>query len=152
MTGILHHHGLNKTRSTIHLPQRANGRRSGRYDPQPNHPEPTLDIVYEQIADSRLESDTIGVLSNREESHNAWAVTGSALTFNMNELATNTGYTADQFPVAPFHRAGEYLQAVARQHLLHHKTPEGPFINGGRRPEALRRPRPDPTAHRQVLR
>ena len=53
---------------------------------------------------------------------NAWSVTGRALTFNMNELATNTGYPADQFPNAPFTSANDYFHAIADQHMLHLQT------------------------------
>ncbi|KAG7290674.1 hypothetical protein NEMBOFW57_000677 [Staphylotrichum longicolle] len=51
-----------------------------------------------------------------------WAVTGRPLTYNMNELATMTGYPTDQFPTTHFERDSDYFETVARQHLLHLKT------------------------------
>lgn len=37
----------------------------------------------------------------------------------MNELATVAGYPHDQFPIAPFNRASDYLRSVANEHLTH---------------------------------
>jgi hypothetical protein len=53
---------------------------------------------------------------------NTWSVTGRALTFKMNELATDTGYPADQFPNAPFTSASDYFHAIADQNMLHLQT------------------------------
>lgn len=37
----------------------------------------------------------------------------------MNELATNTGYPANQFPNTPLDSASDFFQAVAQQYKLH---------------------------------
>lgn len=88
--------------------------------------EATLDTIYDQLADyllqlSRLEFPSIGAIS-KHVSSGAWAVTGRPLTYNMNELATMTGYPTDQFPTTHFERASDYFETVARQHLLHLKS------------------------------
>ena len=49
-------------------------------------------------------------------------VTGRPLTFDMNILATSTGYPMDQFFNAPFDCASDFFESVAQQHLLHLKT------------------------------
>ncbi|KAH6636446.1 hypothetical protein F5144DRAFT_488055 [Chaetomium tenue] len=88
--------------------------------------EATLDTIYDQLADyilqiSQLEFSSIGAISKDARS-GTWSVTGRPLTFNMNELATNTGYPADQFPNAPFTRASDYFHALADHHTLHLRT------------------------------
>ncbi|KAK3295839.1 uncharacterized protein B0H64DRAFT_156204 [Chaetomium fimeti] len=92
----------------------------------PTIEEATLDTIYDQLADyilqlSRLKFSSIGAISKDADS-NTWSVTGRPLTFNMNELATNTGYPADQFPDGPFTRASDYFHAIADQHTLHLRT------------------------------
>ncbi|CAG9946349.1 unnamed protein product [Clonostachys rosea f. rosea IK726] len=47
----------------------------------------------------------------------------------MNELATNTGYPADQFPTTPFDRASDFFQAVAQQYILHLATQRNLAVN-----------------------
>lgn len=91
----------------------------------PTISEDMLDTVYIQLADymlqiSRLELPHIGVIS--KDASETWTVTGKPLTYNMNELASSTGYPVDQFPTAPFDHASDFFQSTARQHLLHLKT------------------------------
>ncbi|EAQ91085.1 hypothetical protein CHGG_03020 [Chaetomium globosum CBS 148.51] len=88
--------------------------------------EATLETIYDQLADyilqiSQLEFSSIGAIS-KDVSSGTWSVTGRPLTFNMNELATNTGYPADQFPNAPLIHASDYFHALADHHLLHLRT------------------------------
>jgi aminoglycoside phosphotransferase (APT) family kinase protein len=88
--------------------------------------ETTLDTIYDQLADyllqlSRLEFSSIGAIS-KDAASSTWAVTGRPLTYNMNELATLTGYPADQLPTTHFESASDYFDTIARQHLLHLKT------------------------------
>ncbi|KAJ5561572.1 hypothetical protein N7535_003967 [Penicillium sp. DV-2018c] len=61
----------------------------------------TLDKIYYQIASCE------------------WNVTGRPLTYNMNKLATDSGYPVDQFPTAPFDRTSDYLSSIAKEHLTH---------------------------------
>lgn len=87
--------------------------------------EETLDIVYDQLADyilqiSRLEFPLIGAIS--KDTLGTWAVTSRPLTYDMNELATGTGYPSDQFPTAPFSCASDFFHAIAQQRLLHLHT------------------------------
>jgi hypothetical protein len=87
--------------------------------------EETLDTIYDQVANSmlqisRLEFPYIGAIS--KDASKTWTVTGRPLIYNMNELASSTGYPEDQFPAAPFDNASAIFQSVARQHLLHLKT------------------------------
>ncbi|KAL2024490.1 hypothetical protein VTK56DRAFT_8301 [Thermocarpiscus australiensis] len=88
--------------------------------------EATLDAIYDQLADyllqlCRLEFSSIGAIS-KDETSKTWAVTGRPLTFDMNVLATNTGFPADRFPTAPFDRASDFFCSIARQLDLHLKT------------------------------
>lgn len=97
------------------------------YEPavlNPNLDEELLDIVYEQIADymlqiSQLTFPRIGAIS-RDGAAKAgvWAVTGRPLTFNMNILATTTGYPVDGFHTEPLDSARDFFELVAQQHLL----------------------------------
>ncbi|MCJ1253646.1 hypothetical protein MMC24_001458 [Lignoscripta atroalba] len=87
----------------------------------------TLDIVYRQISDFILqlyEHDFthIGAISQDFNGVNTSSVTGRPLTYNMNELATSTGYPTDQFPTELFASANEYFKALADQHLIHLQT------------------------------
>ncbi|KAL5331394.1 hypothetical protein ACEPPN_000924 [Leptodophora sp. 'Broadleaf-Isolate-01'] len=85
-----------------------------------------LDTIYDQLADymlqiSRLDFARIGAIS-KDPTSNTWSVTGRPLTYNMNELATSTGYPIDRFPTAPFDRASDYFKSVATEHLIHLQT------------------------------
>ncbi|KAI5862555.1 hypothetical protein GGS23DRAFT_81747 [Durotheca rogersii] len=87
--------------------------------------EETLDVIYNQLADfilqiSRLEFPLIGAIS--KDASETWTVTGRPLTYDMNELATGTGYPADQLPTAQFRRASDFFQSISNQRLLHLKT------------------------------
>ena len=89
-------------------------------------PDAMLDTIYDQLADyilqiSRLEFPRIGAIS-KDHASNTWSVTGRPLTYNMNELATSTGYPIDRFPDAPFDRATDYFRSVACEHLIHLQT------------------------------
>ncbi|KAK1763804.1 hypothetical protein QBC33DRAFT_596497 [Phialemonium atrogriseum] len=89
--------------------------------------EATLDKVYEQIADymlqiSCLAFSRIGAISKDDGESGTWTVTGRPLTFDMNILATSTGYPVDQFHTAPLDLASDFFELVARQHLLHLDT------------------------------
>ena len=85
-----------------------------------------LDKVYLQIADfllqlSRLEFSSIGAISENGNS-NSWSVTGRPLTYNMNELASVSGYPTRQFPIIPFDHASDYLKSLTQEHLIHLQT------------------------------
>jgi hypothetical protein len=89
----------------------------------PNIENAILDKIYYQIADyilqlSQLTFTRIGAIS-KDHTTNTWSVTGRALTYNMNELSTVTGYPDDQFPTTPFDRASDYFRSVANEHLTH---------------------------------
>ncbi|KAL9117030.1 MAG: hypothetical protein Q9187_006439, partial [Circinaria calcarea] len=86
----------------------------------------TLDIVYDQIADymlqlSQLDFTGIGAVSE-DPASNTWSVTGRPLTYNMNELASVSGYPVDEFPTAQFASVNEYFQNLANEHLIHLRT------------------------------
>jgi aminoglycoside phosphotransferase (APT) family kinase protein len=86
----------------------------------------TLNTIYDQLADymlqiSRLDFPRIGAIS-KDHVSNTWSVTGRPLTYNMNELATCTGYPVDRFPTTPFDRASDYFRSVASEHLIHLRT------------------------------
>jgi Phosphotransferase enzyme family len=86
----------------------------------------TLDILYDQIADyivqlSELDFNSIGSISE-DPTSNTWSVTGRPLTYNMNELATVSGYPIDKFPAAHFASANMYFQNLANEHLIHLQT------------------------------
>jgi hypothetical protein len=83
----------------------------------------TLDIVYDQIANymvqlSELDFTGIGAISE-DPASNTWSVTGRPLTYNMNELATVSGYPIGKFPTAQFSSANEYFQNLANEHPIH---------------------------------
>lgn len=82
-----------------------------------------LDKVYPQIADylhqlSKLEFTGIGAIS-QDGNSGAWLVTRRPLTYNMNELASVSGFPMDQFPATPLSSTGEFLRWTAQQHLTH---------------------------------
>lgn len=86
----------------------------------------TLDTIYDQLADymlqiSQLDFPRIGAIS-KDHTSNTWSVTGRPLTYNMNELATSTGYPIDRFPTEPFDCASTYFRSVASEHLIHLET------------------------------
>src|SRR4051812_14791749 len=92
----------------------------------PDIDDATLDTIYDQLADyilqiSRLNFSRIGTISKNNVS-NTWSVTGRPLTYNMNELATSTGYPIDRFPTAPFDCASDYFKSIANEHLIHLQT------------------------------
>lgn len=71
---------------------------------QANADEETLDTIYSQLIDyllqiSQLEFPQIGAIS--KDASDTWTVTGKPLTYNMNELASSTGYPVDQFRLSP---------------------------------------------------
>lgn len=85
-----------------------------------------LDTVYDQIADymvqlSQLDFTAVGAISEDVNS-TTWSVTGRPLTYDMNELATVSGYPIHQFPELPFSSATEYFQNLPNEHLMHLKT------------------------------
>ncbi|KAL8939465.1 MAG: hypothetical protein Q9211_002734 [Gyalolechia sp. 1 TL-2023] len=85
-----------------------------------------LDVVYDQIADymlqlSELDFNSIGSISE-DPTSNTWSVTGRPLTYNMNELATVSGYPTDKFPAAPFASVTMYFQNLANEHMIHLRT------------------------------
>jgi hypothetical protein len=85
-----------------------------------------LDKVYDQIASfmlqlSQLDFSRIGVIA-KDPASNTWSVNRRPLTYNMNELATVSGYPIDKFPTAPFTSAIEYFQNLANEHLIHLQT------------------------------
>lgn len=87
--------------------------------------EETLDTIYNQLADyilqiSQLEFSLIGAIS--KDTSDTWTVANRPLTYNINELATGTGYPIDQLPTAQFHRTSDFFQSVSNQRLLHLKT------------------------------
>lgn len=85
-----------------------------------------LDNIYDQIADymfqlSRVNFAGIGAISE-DPTRKTWSVTARALTYNMNELATVSGYPLDIFPKAQFTSAREYFRNLANEHLTHLRT------------------------------
>jgi hypothetical protein len=61
-----------------------------------------LDTVYDHIAGylvqlSMLDFTAIGAISEDYHDSNTWSVTGRPLTYNMNELATVSGYPTGSF-------------------------------------------------------
>ncbi|EEH47042.1 uncharacterized protein PADG_03140 [Paracoccidioides brasiliensis Pb18] len=93
----------------------------------PDIDDTTLNIVYRQIADFmlqlyNLDFTHIGAISEVAEGANTWAVTGRPLTYNMNELATCTGYPINRLPTERFASANEYFKSLADQHLVHLHT------------------------------
>jgi hypothetical protein len=86
----------------------------------------TLDTIYDQLANyilqiSQLDFPRIGAIS-KDHVSNTWSITRRPLTYNMNELATSTGYPIDQFPTTLFDCASDYFRSVASQHLIHLRT------------------------------
>lgn len=90
----------------------------------PNIDNSILTKIYRQTADyllqlSQLTFPRIGAISKDDDN---WSVTNRPLTYNMNELATVTGYPCDLFPTSTFGRASEYLKSVAHEHMVHLRT------------------------------
>ncbi|KAH7309056.1 kinase-like domain-containing protein [Stachybotrys elegans] len=83
-----------------------------------------LTNIYLQIADyllqlSRLTFPRIGAISKHGD---GWSVANRPLTYNMNELATVTGYPRNLFPTSTFGHVGEYLKSLAHEHMAHLRT------------------------------
>ena len=90
---------------------------------KPDIDDMTLDIIYDQIADyivqlSELDFTGIGAITE-DPTSNTWSVTGRPLTYNMNELATVSGYPVGEFPTTQFSTADEYFRNLANEHLTH---------------------------------
>lgn len=86
----------------------------------------SLEIVYDQIAGymiqlSELDFSSIGAISEDPVS-NTWSVTRRPLTYNMNELATVSGYPINEFPTEKFASVNKYFQNLANEHLIHFRT------------------------------
>lgn len=86
----------------------------------------TLDTVYNQIADymvqlAALDFRSIEAISEGPTS-NTWSVTGRPLTYNMNELATVSGYPIHKFSTTQFLSVTAYFQNLASEHLVHLRT------------------------------
>lgn len=58
----------------------------------------------------------------KDPASNTWSVTGRPLTYNMNELATVSGYPTDKFPSTPFASVSTYFENLANEHLIHLRT------------------------------
>ena len=89
----------------------------------PKIDKPTLDIVFDQIADIILQLfqfnfPRIGAIS-KDSASNTWSVTGRPLTYSINELATTTFYPVDKFPTAPFKSASDYFKSLIYEHITH---------------------------------
>ncbi|WEW60250.1 hypothetical protein PRK78_005735 [Emydomyces testavorans] len=85
-----------------------------------------LDTIYDQLADymiqfSKLDFARIGAISEDPNS-NTWSVSGRPLTYNMNELATSSGYPVDKFPSNQFTSAHEYFLYLTDEHWVHFQT------------------------------
>ena len=88
--------------------------------------ENVLDTVYQQIAEFLLQITTFnfnstGAISERP-TQGMWTVTGRPLAYNMNEIATVSGYPMDEFPSTSFSSTYEYLEALGKEHLIHFRT------------------------------
>jgi hypothetical protein len=70
---------------------------------------------------SELDFAGIGAISE-DPASNIWSVTGRPLIYNINELATVSGYPIDKFPTAQFASANEYFQNLANEYLIHLRT------------------------------
>lgn len=93
---------------------------------KPDIDDAILDTIYDQIADymvqlSELDFTGIGAISEVHTS-NVWSVTGRPLTYNMNELATVSGYPMDKFTTTHFSSTNEYFQNLANEHMVHLRT------------------------------
>lgn len=88
----------------------------------PNVDMAKLDIIYEQIAGfmlelSRLDFQHIGAISGET---GRWSVTGRPLTYDMNEIVTIGGASAELFAsMARFDRADEYFATCAQYFQAH---------------------------------
>lgn len=88
----------------------------------PNIDDAKLDTIYDQIASftlelSRLEFERIGAIS-KDTISGEWAVTGRPLTYDMNEVITVGGCSADQIATL-FDRADDYFASCARHFQAH---------------------------------
>ncbi|POR32591.1 Uncharacterized protein TPAR_07206 [Tolypocladium paradoxum] len=83
-----------------------------------------LELVYSQIADymlqlSRLRFASIGAISNDS---GGWAVTRRPMTYDMNDLVSDTGVPECKLPSGPFNRASEYFRQRADEMWTHLHT------------------------------
>ncbi len=76
--------------------------------------------------------------------------TGRPLTFDMNILATSTGYPVDQFHTTPLDLASDFFELVARQRLLHLDTQRN-LADDEADAQAVRRPSAVQAAHPKIL-
>lgn len=82
-----------------------------------------LDKFYRQVSGhllqlSRLSFDRIGAISKAPEK-GTWSVSKRPLTYNMNELATSSGYSTHDFCSGPFACASDFFTNIAQEHLGH---------------------------------
>ena len=80
-----------------------------------------LERVYSQVADymlqlSRLRFTSIGAISNDS---GQWAVTGRPLTYDMNDLVSDTGVPSEKLSSKSFNNAGEYFAQRADELWTH---------------------------------
>lgn len=120
----------------------------------PDIEDATLDVIYDHLADYllqifRLNFPRIGAIS-KDQVSDTWPVTGRPLTYNMNELATSTGYPVDQFPTIPFGRVSEVFREVASEHLTHLQTQRNLADDTEDASEAVHRPSSICAAYLQV--
>ncbi|KAI9759831.1 MAG: hypothetical protein M4579_002038 [Chaenotheca gracillima] len=92
----------------------------------PDVSDAALDTVYDQVADYMLQLSELGFANIGAVSENptlrTWSVTGRPLTYNMNELATVSGYPIDRFPSETFVSVSEYFQKLTNEHQIHLRT------------------------------
>jgi hypothetical protein len=77
-----------------------------------------------------LDFTHIGAISPNLDHPTIWSVTGRPLTYNMNELATFTGYPIDHLPTTPFTSTNDYFISLANQHLTHLLTQRNLVTDG----------------------
>lgn len=85
-----------------------------------------LDTIYNQLADymfqlSNLDFSSIGSISKNPAS-DLWSVSKRPLTYNMNELATGTGYPIHEFPTSQFRCVDDYFLNLASEHQIHFRA------------------------------
>ncbi|KPM39231.1 hypothetical protein AK830_g7356 [Neonectria ditissima] len=80
-----------------------------------------LRVVHSQIADymlqlSQLQFPSIGAISKDSGS---WAATERPMTYDMNELVTDTGFPSHMLPSGPFNRSSDYFSQRADELWTH---------------------------------
>ncbi|KAK0653643.1 hypothetical protein DIS24_g5919 [Lasiodiplodia hormozganensis] len=85
-----------------------------------------LDRIYHQVAGymlqlAELDFDGIGAISESPVT-SKWSVRSRPLTYNMNELATVSGYPVDRFPRSRFESVADYFRNLTSEHLTHLET------------------------------